>query len=117
MEIMVAMEGIGEILDGDDPERPYSRSLALQKAVINDPEQTPSARVLAEMRTNKESFFEFAKRLSQSHRSFFMELPPNPERSRFFEEKARQSWQRQRELESENKLSFDEFLRHYFAQT
>jgi hypothetical protein len=45
-----------------------------------------------------------------------MELPPNPERSRFFEEEARQSWQRQRELESENKLSFDEFLRQYFAQ-
>ncbi len=116
MEIIAEMEGIGEILDGDDPQRPYSRSLALQKAVIHDPERTPSARVLAEMRANKESFFEFAKRLSQSHRSFFMELPPNPERSRFFEEEARQSWQRQRELESKNKQSFDEFLRQYFAQ-
>ncbi|MFO1433438.1 MAG: glutamate--cysteine ligase [Candidatus Competibacteraceae bacterium] len=117
MEIVTAMEGVGEILDGDDPQRPYSRSLALQKAVIDDPERTPSAGVLAEMRTHKESFFEFAKRLSQSHRAFFIGLPPNPERKRFFEEEARQSWERQRELESEDKMSFEEFLHDYFAQT
>jgi len=116
LEIAACMEGIGEILDGDDGERPYSCSLALQKEVIHDPERTPSARVLAEMRIHKESFFQFARRLSQSHRSFFMGLPPNSERSRFFEEEARQSWQRQRELEAGDTLSFGEFLQQYFAQ-
>ena len=115
LEIAARMEGIGEILDGDDEERPYSRSLALQKEVIHDPERTPSARVLAEMRTHKESFFQFARRLSQAHRSFFMGLPPNPERSRFFEEEARQSWQRQQELETGDTLSFGEFVQQYFA--
>jgi glutamate--cysteine ligase len=115
-EIAVGMEGICEILDGDDQQRPYSHSLALQKEVIHDPERTPSARVLAEMRAHKESFFQFTRRLSQVHRSFFMGLPSNPERSRVFEEEARQSWQRQRELEAGDTLSFSEFLQQYFAQ-
>ena len=116
LEIAGCMEGVCELLDGDDEEQPYSRALALQKEVIHEPEQTPSARVLAEMRAHKESFFQFARRLSQSHRSFFMELPPNPERSRFLEEEAGQSWRRQRELEAGDTLTFAEFLQQYFAQ-
>lgn len=116
LEVAAALEGICQALDGADPERPYSRALAVHKESIADPERTPSARMLAEMRQRKEAFFHFARRQSEQHRAYFRGLPPNPEFTRLFEEEAERSWARQRELETADKLSFAEYLQHYFAQ-
>jgi glutamate--cysteine ligase len=117
LEITGCMEGVCDVLDGGEVGRPYSRSLALQREVIYDPERTPSARVLAEMREHQETFFQFARRLSQQHQAYFKALSPDPERSRFLEEQAQQSWQQQRELEAAATISFAEYLQQYFAQT
>ncbi len=116
LEITECMEGVCDVLDSGEAGRPYSRSLALQKEAIRDPERTPSARVLAEMWEHQEAFFQFARRLSQQHQAYFKALPPAPERTRFFEEQARQSWQQQRELEAADTISFTEYLQQYFAQ-
>lgn len=115
-EICQAMQGICQVLDGDDPIRPYSQALDAQREAVCDPERTPSARMLAEMRERKEAFFFFALRMSERHRAFFAERPLAEEKLRFFEEAARESLQRQHALEAADTISFDEYLRHYFAQ-
>jgi glutamate--cysteine ligase len=116
LAIAGCLEGICEVLDSGAEDRPYSRSLAVQKEVIHAPEQTPSARVLAEMREHQEAFFDFARRMSQRHQAYFKALPPDPEHTRWFEEEARRSWQQQRALEAGDTLSFAEYLQRYFAQ-
>lgn len=116
LDIADGMTGVCEILDGTDGKRAYSQALEAQQEVMRDPERTPAARVLAEMRRHNEAFFQFARRLAQQHRDYFQRLPPAPERIQRLEEEARQSWRRQQELEAADRISFAEYLERYFAQ-
>ncbi|HXK58027.1 MAG TPA: glutamate--cysteine ligase, partial [Gammaproteobacteria bacterium] len=111
-----AMSGICEILDGHDPEKPYSRTLRLQLEKIGHPDRTPSARMLAEMRNNGEGFFQFAQRLSLQHHNYFSGISISAEREAFFRKQAEISLSGQAELESRPQVSFEQFLRDYFAQ-
>ena len=115
-ELCRAMSGVSELLDGDDPAKPYSHSLQLQLEKIAHSEQTPSARMLEEMRQNGEGFFQFAQRLSLQHHSYFDTVSISSEREAFFRNQAERSHAGQAELESMPQVSFDKFLQEYFAQ-
>lgn len=115
-EIIEAMRGVAEALDGDDIERPYGRSLDAAQAVVADSELTPSARILAEMRENRESFNDYALRLSRRHAEYWRTRPLSPELARQFTQEAELSWAEQRRIEAADSLSLDEFLQRYFTQ-
>lgn len=114
-ELCEVMVGFCELLDRGASGKPYSRALAAQRARIEDPELTPSARMFAEMSENEETFFEFALRISQQHHAYFTSLPIDTEKMNFFKQAAEASHQRQREIESGNDISFEEYLRGFFA--
>ena len=116
-EITESMQGISELLDEGEPDRPYTKALALQQEAIRDADRTPSARVLAEMRDARENFFQFAMRLSRQHKAYFKTLPPEDAKQQYFIEEAEKSWQRQLDIEATDHISFDEYLRQYFAQS
>lgn len=115
-EICEAMVPICEILDADDPARPYSEALAEQRAVVSDPERSPSARMLRDMYEKKESFFAFARRMSHMHKRYFDSLALGAERERMFTELAASSLQEQATIDGANGQSFADFLHDYFAQ-
>ena len=108
---------LGTLLDGTDPARPYSGSLALQRDKVEDPSLTPSARVLADMRSHGESFFRFARRLSEAHRRDFLERSLPATALMRFQAEARGSLQEQATIEAADTLSFDDYLQRYFAQS
>lgn len=116
-ELCTAMQPLAEILDGANPDRPYSQVLAAQREVVLDPERTPSARVLTEMRDRQEAFYHFAKRQSLAHRAYYQSQPLSPALRQAFMAETEQSWQQQRTLEANDTLTFDEFSQRYFAQT
>ncbi|HDP88700.1 MAG TPA: glutamate--cysteine ligase [Thioalkalivibrio sp.] len=116
LEVLGAMQGVCELLDGDAVERPYSRVLATQVEAVHDPERTPSARMLAEMRANGEGFYHFARRMSQAHGEYFNALPPRAEAEALLERLAVDSLAEQAALEAEPQAPFDEFLKAYFAE-
>jgi glutamate--cysteine ligase len=116
LEIVDSMRGVCEILDEGDPQRPYTAALESQEAKVRDVSRTPSARTLLEMRTNEESFFHFALRMSQVHKSYFLELySPNESRQGEFAAAADESLHGQARIEAADKLSFDQYLAQYFA--
>ncbi len=115
-ELCEGMIGVCELLDGDDPARPYSRSLALQREAVRDPERTPSARMLREMRERREPFFALARRMSHQHQRYFLGLPADPASEASFARIAEQSLLQQQEIEAVDRIGFDEFLQGYFAQ-
>jgi glutamate--cysteine ligase len=115
-ELLSAMEGVSEALEAGHPERGYGASLARQQDTARDPDRTPSARMLREMREGGESFHAFAKRMSLKHQHYFKALPEDPALTARFEAQARQSLEAQRELESRPQPPFAEFLADYFAQ-
>ena len=95
---------------------PYSDSLQQQSEALRDPQRTPSARMLAEMRANQESFFQFAMRMSRQHYEYFKARDLTAQRRRFFEEEAERSLESKHDLEMNTDLSFDQYLERYFAQ-
>jgi len=116
MEILDIMEGICELLDATAGGHAYGDALREQKAKIEDPGRTPSARMLAEMRAEGEGFYDYAKRMSLRHRDYFKGHAPDVARRRLFEEETRRSLQRQAELEAADTQPFDQYLADYFAQ-
>lgn len=116
LELLDSMRGICDLLDSVDAARPYSAALELQEAKVQDVALTPSARSLQELHTNGESFADFALRMSQAHKSYFLELyPPNEHRLAQFAAEAEESHMRQSNVESTDRIGFDEYLAQYFA--
>ncbi len=115
-ELLDSMTGICEILDRGDPTRPYSQALALQAAKVGDVALTPSARLMQELTTTDESFFDLALRMSATHKAYFLDLyPPNGERLAEFASQAQESLEKQRKIETRDEGSFEEYLARYFA--
>jgi glutamate--cysteine ligase len=116
-ELLDEMTGICELLDAGDPSRPYGAALATQAAKIDDVKLTPSARLLAELETTGESFFELALRMSATHKAYFMDLySPNEARVREFSEGAAESLEKQRAIEVADRGTFEEYLAKYFER-
>ncbi len=115
-EILDSMQGFSEILDTVQTDGAYSHALEAQRQAVADPDRTPSARMLREMRENRESFHEFARRLSEEHYDYFTTTRLSDERLAFFTNEARDSWDRQRRLEASDTVPFNAYLTRYFAQ-
>jgi len=117
MEIISAMQGVCELLDGGQSTRPYTASLSAQVEKVRQPDSTPSARMLAEMRTQGEGFFQFAMRMSQQHQQYFRQRAPTDAPTVDFALLAQQSWQRHFSQEEAEREPFTEYLQRYLAQT
>jgi len=115
-ELLDSMTGICEILDRGDASRPYSQALATQAAKVEDVALTPSARLMEELTTTGESFFDLALRMSATHKAYFLDLyPPNEDRLAEFAEEAGESLAKQRQIEASDPGSFEDYLARYFA--
>ena len=115
-EILDAMEGVCELLDGADPARPYLAALQTARGKIQNADTTPSARILREMRERGESFYDFAYRTSVGYRDYFRDLAPlAPSRHSAFAVEAEESWAAHERLEASDSGSFRDYLATYFA--
>jgi glutamate--cysteine ligase len=115
-EIFEQMSAGCELLDKDVEGFTYCSALQRQRAKIMDPDLTPSARMLAEMAENKEEFYHFALRMSQQHQQWFAERPLDAGKLASFEAAARDSIEKQRQIEQADDIPFATFLQNYFAQ-
>jgi len=115
-EVLDELAPLCRALDGGRDAGPYQAALASQRAAVDDPERTPSARMLREMRECGESFHGFAKRLSMGHRQRFLEASPDVQITPQLDALAVESMEKQRRLEADQTESLDAFLARYFAQ-
>jgi glutamate--cysteine ligase len=110
------MRGIAEVFDRGDGAKPYSAALAVQAAKIENVALTPSARMLAELESTGESFFDLALRMSRLHKEYFLALyPPNVARQAEFRAAADESLRAQAAIEATDKMSFEQYLAEYAA--
>ncbi len=116
-EILEDVAEIAALIDigagGDD----YTQSVKAQAQLVDEPEATPSARVLEELRQSQSGFFQFAMDSARGHKEYFASLVGlDEERREIYEKEARQSIDRQREIESSDEISFEEYLANYYSQ-
>ena len=116
-ELLQEMQAVCELLDRSTQGQPYCAALQAQLQKVEDPELTPSARMLNEMRDRDEGFYHFAERLSKTHQHFFNNLPMSESRQNYFSELAVKSLEDQRAWEAADEVSFAEYLERYFSQS
>jgi len=116
-ELFTAMQPIAEILDVSANTRQFSDALNYHQAMLDDPDKTPSAIMLAEMREKGEGFYAFANRMSQSHKRYYDVAPLSSERLHFFQQSVDESHRKQQQTEADDNMSFAEFMQAYEASS
>jgi len=115
-ELLDSMTGICEVLDRGDASRPHSQALAVQSAKLANVALTPSARLMEELTTTDEPFFDLALRMSKTHKDYFLDLyPPNEERLAEFAAQAQESLAKQAAIEAGDQGTYEQYLERYFA--
>ena len=116
-EIMRHIRAIAEIIDRGEGGDDYVQAVDAQSELILNPEATPSARILEELRQNKMAFYHFAMAAARGHKEYFADIEPlDDARLNVYEDEARQSIERQHEIEKSDDISFEEYLAHYYLQ-
>ncbi|MCC7461307.1 MAG: glutamate--cysteine ligase [Gammaproteobacteria bacterium] len=109
-ELLELLQGICELLDAGNAERPYTAALALQRERLLDPDLLPAARQLAALAAHGESFQQYGLRLAPEHRAALAHEPLSPERRGEFESEARTSLEAQQAIEVAEQGGFDDYL-------
>lgn len=91
----------------------YQSSLGTQSDKIANPELTPSGRILKDMKEGQLSFFEFSMQQSRAHRDYFQNNGLSKETEQMMRDTASNSVLKQKELEAEDSIGFDEFLANW----
>mgnify|MGYP000627300130 CR=1 FL=1 len=115
-EILGEMGAAAELLDQAYGSSEHADSLAAQADKLENPDTTPSARILADMKAQNVTFFRLAMNLSQAHKTHFTETELSPEKTREFEAFAKESHAQQQQIEAQDEGDFESFLAAYYKQ-
>ena len=115
-EIVRGVRSVAELIDRGSDRQDYTQAVNAQLAVVEESENTPSARILRDLRDEGIGFFRYALSRANEHREYFEALVPlDAERLAMFEREAAESIDRQSRIEAANQISFDEYLANYYA--
>ncbi|SJM94994.1 Glutamate--cysteine ligase [Crenothrix polyspora] len=115
-DIVDSMLPVCTILDQDLAGKPYEAALNYQRQRVGNPDLTPSAQMLAVMQQTRQPFARFGLQKSAEHAQFFKQRILDSETAEKFNQLAEQSLAKQKDIESKDSLSFDDFLKQYFSQ-
>lgn len=109
------IQSVATLLDENRLDNAHMQSVNLQREKVNNPELTPSAQVLTEMRKGL-SHDEFVLQQSHKHHEQLMKAELSPERRAEFEKLVEASMAEQAEIEAGDDIGFDQYLASYLAQ-
>jgi glutamate--cysteine ligase len=116
-EIMQNVAEIARLIDASEGGDEYLQSVLAQARLVEDPEATPSARVLQELRQPEKNFFQFAMDSASGHKDYFSSLVElEQDRLGIYEAEARQSIENQKQIEAADDMNFEDYLANYYAQ-
>ena len=114
IELVDRIQEVAAILDADD--EGYLATVEAQRGALLDPDATPSAQVVAEMRAEGQSFLEFSLEITRAHAEYFRSLRLPADKLELFTGAAEQSLERALALERMPGPSFEKYLACYFGQ-
>ena len=94
----------------------YCQSLSHYRIAFEDPDNTPSAKVLQQMKEHNNTFFTFAMAQAESHENYFKNYPLDPGEDTLLRREAANSHQSARQAEQDDTMDFESFLDNYFKQ-
>lgn len=114
-ELFVDINHAATLLDHIHTGQSYAQACATQQEKLTNPELTPSARLLREMRESGRPFCSYTTQQSQTTEAYFRQQTLAPERLKELQEASRLSVVKQAEIEEADTISFDEFLAQWNA--
>jgi glutamate--cysteine ligase len=115
-EILDGVLAVAAELDRHDGKDSYTEAVRVMHALVDEPDATPSARIITELQDANTGFFSFALEMARSHRDYFASIAqPDAASSERFRKEALDSLQRQKEIEAGDTIGLDEYLQQYFA--
>ena len=115
-ELLQGMAPVAQLFDTAHGVADYTTALARQSEKIADPELTPSARILREMRERELPFFRLAMGYSEEWAQYFRNRALPQETAQAFANESERSLAAQAEIEANDTLSFEAYLAQYFEQ-
>jgi len=113
-ELFDDMKQVAQLLDKANQTTQYSESITRERAKINDASLTPSAKILSIMIEEEQSLSNYSLQLASKYRDETLARDYQYYSQQYFIDAAEKSHQEQRNIEANDKLSFDEFLVNYF---
>jgi len=94
----------------------YEKNLNKLVQLLDKPDQTPSARILQEMKETGQTYFKVAMNHAIQHREYFLETELPAEVMEQYRVMAADSLKNQQQIEANDTQSFDHFLADYYQQ-
>ena len=116
VSILDGMQPIAALLDQVNGSDDYRNTMEKQRAKVQDPGLTPSARIIQGMVEDNLSFYEFSMQASVRSEQIFKQNTLDPEVNARYETLARESHVKRQEIENGDTLSFEAFLDDYFQR-
>ena len=114
-EILGRVRRVADVIDQESEHDDYVQAIDAQLELVNDPETTPSARILKDLKDTGSGFFHYALAAAESHKNYFTEIvQPEPSRTQALEDEVARSLKAQLEIEASDDVDFDEYLRRWF---
>lgn len=112
-DLLSAMQPCAQALAQATGDTRYLDALAIQRIKVENPEQTPSARVLAALQTGKQSFQDFAFQQSKAHMDALKAAGLLPAELIQADAQRKTSIENQNKLEASPCVSFDEYVKQF----
>jgi glutamate--cysteine ligase len=116
-DLLLQMQPVAEQLDTAHGENHYLAALHHMQSAIENPSVTPSASMLNEMQDSNETYYRMAMRKAHEHRQFFHSDCPDKAVTTHYVDLAEQSHQQQVAQESNDSITFDQFLSEYWQSS
>lgn len=110
------MSGVAELLDKANGTQKYSTALSIEKEKIIDSSLTPSAKLLDYLNNKEGSLTKLALDNAQRYKEELQARDYQFFQHGYFIEQALTSFEQQQQIEQSDELSFDDFLKDYFAK-
>lgn len=116
MHLLDQLQAIAELLDQVHGGIAYATVLQQQRAKAQHVDQTPSARILAQMTEQSLSFYEFANEAADAIEQDFKQKPLPAAVQKKYQHLATTSHHARQQIETDDCLSFDAYLEDYFRR-
>lgn len=113
--ILNQCQAVAELLDCAHGGELYGYALEQQRARVDNPDLTPSARILATMASQKIPFFRFAMNQSIAHKGYFGDHPLARRELAEHQARSARSLIDQQAIEASDTVDFDTFLESYLS--
>lgn len=115
LALLEKIDDVARLFDESHQTSLYSQAVAAQIEKVKNPALTPSAQIIQRLKEKNQSFFQFSMEMTLQHELYFRSHPLSQERLDEFRAMAKASLEEQNAIEAADDISFEEYLKHYFA--